>query len=92
MNEAFHWRYATESDAEILSKLGRQAFLEAFETDNTPENMALYLDGAFSEAKQRKELLIQDSVFLIAELDGVPAGYARLLAQKSRPVLQVYSQ
>ena len=73
-------RIATQADPALLTDLGRQAFYEAFGADNTPEDMAAYLAGAFSPEKQAAELADPATRFLIAETGGQPAGYARLRA------------
>lgn len=78
-------RKADERDAALLAELGRQAFTDAFESANTPENFAAYIANAFSEQKQAAELAHPGSTFLIAEMENPqtsetePVGYARLL-------------
>jgi GNAT superfamily N-acetyltransferase len=73
-------RHATTDDAGLLAELGARTFFEAFAADNTPEDMAAYLAAAFGRDQQAAELTDSDSVFLIAEVDGVAAGYAKLHA------------
>ena len=72
-------RRAVQADYVILAEFGRRAFLETFGPDNRPEDMEAYLAGAFSPELQAAEIAEMGSVFLIAEIDGVLAGYARLL-------------
>jgi len=71
-------RHATPEDAALLAGIGRTMFHETFAAGNSPEDMAAYLDASFSPAKQAAELAEPGSLFLIAELDGEVAGYARL--------------
>jgi ribosomal protein S18 acetylase RimI-like enzyme len=71
-------RRATLDDANLLSQLGAQTFQETFAADNTPEDMAAYLASNFSIAQQTAELNDPASSFLIAEVDGIAAGYAKL--------------
>jgi ribosomal protein S18 acetylase RimI-like enzyme len=71
-------RRATPADNILLAKIGAETFSDSFATDNTPENMAAYLNASFSPEKQSRELADPDTHFLIAECDGQPAGYARL--------------
>jgi GNAT superfamily N-acetyltransferase len=71
-------RLATPADAALLASLGATAFSDTFAADNTPENMALYLAGAFSEAIQRAELANARNVVIFAEQDGDVVGYAML--------------
>jgi ribosomal protein S18 acetylase RimI-like enzyme len=71
-------RRGTLEDAELLSELGARTFSETFAGDNTPEDLAAYLATSFNVAQQTAELEDPDSAFLIAEVDGHAAGYAKL--------------
>lgn len=71
-------RRAGEADAALLAEFGARTFRETFAADNTPEDMAAYLAGAFGEELQRAELLSPVVAAFIAELDGATAGYAVL--------------
>lgn len=73
-------RPALASDNLLLCELGRQTFFDTFANDNTPEDMRSYLADSFSPEKQATELSDPDSLFLIAEIEGQPAGYTRLRA------------
>ena len=73
-------RTATFEDTALLAKIGAEMFAETFAGENTPENMAAYLADSFSLEKQTAELAEPGSVFLIAEMGGKAAGYARLIA------------
>lgn len=73
-------RLAGPGDARLLAEIGRVSFEAAFGADNTPENMASYLQSAFSEEIQARELAQPGSTFLIAESEDGAAGYARLQA------------
>ena len=72
---------ANLSDAERLAELARKTFWDAFHEHpaNSPEDMAAYMDSAFSLDQIAGELSQPDNVYLIAETDGEPAGYARLI-------------
>lgn len=72
-------RYATLEDAEMLSELGARTFYDTFAKDNTPENIETHLKKSFSSEIQAAELSEPDNIFLIAELDDVPAGYVQLM-------------
>jgi len=65
-------------DAKLLARLGAQTFSETFASDNTEEDMAAYLAANFNVEQQTAELMDHGATFLIAEIDGVPAGYAKL--------------
>jgi GNAT superfamily N-acetyltransferase len=73
-------RPATPADNLLLAEFGAQTFAAAFAADNTPEDMAAYLAASFSPEKQAAELAEPGALFIIAEDDGAPAGYARLRA------------
>lgn len=82
--DLFTIRAAIPSDNILLAEMGRQTFFDSFAADNTPENMAAYLDGSFSPQKQAAELADPNTTFLIIEAEGEPVGYARL--QLGRPL------
>ena len=71
-------RRATPDDAVLLAELGRRTFQDTFAASNTPEDMAAYLAASFGPEKQRAELLRPDTTFLIAEIEGQPAGYSQM--------------
>jgi len=71
-------RYGTTDDAKMLSELGAKTFYDAFAKDNTPENISLYIKNSFSTEIQLNELSRPDIIFLIAELEDEPVGYAKL--------------
>ena len=71
-------RPGTLEDAALLSELGARTFSETFASDNTPEDLAAYMAASFTVAQQTAELKDPASIFLIAEVDGRAAGYARL--------------
>lgn len=71
-------RLATINDAALLSNLAARTFTETFESDNTPENMAVYLANSFSQTKQAAELADPNGWVKIAEIDGEPVGYAMM--------------
>lgn len=85
--ETVHIRLGTLDDNVLLAALGARTFYDAFAADNKPENIAAYIQEAFHPEKQAEELRDPLSVFLIAEIDETPAGYARLLASDPPPGL-----
>jgi GNAT superfamily N-acetyltransferase len=66
-------------DNHLLFEIGRETFSEACGADNTAHDMQLYLEGSFGPEIQAAELASPSSLFLIAEIDDQPVGYARLL-------------
>jgi diamine N-acetyltransferase len=71
-------RRGTLADAALLSVLGARTFSETFAADNTPEDLAAYVATSFNLAQQTSELEDPGSSFLIAEVNGQAAGYAKL--------------
>ena len=66
--------HASDSDAETLSSLGRKTFLETFEKDNTPEDMASYLAETFSPDLQLVEIRDPARTIEIARIHGFRLG------------------
>jgi len=81
-------RRATLDDANLLSQLGARTFEETFAADNTPGDMAAYLASNFSLVQVTQELSDAGSIFLIAEVDGAAAGYAKLYASEPAESIQ----
>jgi diamine N-acetyltransferase len=73
-------RRATLDDASLLAELGARTFYDTFVNDTTPQDMAAYLAATFDPQIQAAELADPQSVFFIAETDGVASGYAQLRA------------
>ena len=71
-------RRASPGDATALASLAARTFREAFESHNTPENMALYLASNYGPARQAAELQDGRIVTLVAEASDELAGYAQL--------------
>ena len=71
----------------VVSPMGAHTFSETFARDNTPQDLAEYLRNNFSPEIQSAELALPGSLFLILEIDGTPAGYARLQDQAFDPCL-----
>lgn len=71
-------RFATPADAALLAELGARTFRDAFAADNRPEDLAAHLASHYSPALQERELRDPQCSFLLAEADGVPAGFALL--------------
>jgi GNAT superfamily N-acetyltransferase len=82
-------RFASQEDAEMLAKLGRETFYDAFV--NHPlmpkADLELYLKEALSVSQIIGELDEPRSAFLLAEIDGQAVGYAKLVADERKPEL-----
>jgi GNAT superfamily N-acetyltransferase len=73
------------ADAGLIADLGARTFRDTFGPDNTEADMNAYLASAFSPEIQATELADATSAFLVAEVDGSAAGYARLRLGSSPP-------
>lgn len=73
-------RQAIIEDAEMLAELSYKTFWDAFHEhpENTPEDMADYMEKAFSVEQTRRELSEENSIFLVAEIEDETAGYAKI--------------
>jgi ribosomal protein S18 acetylase RimI-like enzyme len=76
--KAMNIRYANENDSLLLAELGRKTFYDTFIEYNSPDDMAKYLSEHYSIEIQMSEIKDPDTVFLIAEQNGVPVGYTKL--------------
>lgn len=83
-------RYATIDDAEMLTDLSYQTFWDAFHEHpkNAPEDMAVYMTAAFNVAAVSAELQEEKSIFLIAEIENEPVGYAKLMLDSIEPPIE----
>ena len=74
-------REATADDARLLTDLSYTTFWDAFahHPKNVPDDLAHYMRQAFSIDQITAELAESNSTFLIAEIEGKPAGYAKLI-------------
>jgi ribosomal protein S18 acetylase RimI-like enzyme len=66
------------SNIAALQQIGRQTFAETFAESNTAENMAKYLEEAYSHEKLSTELNNPKSFFYFALLDEKVIGYLKL--------------
>jgi ribosomal protein S18 acetylase RimI-like enzyme len=64
----------------MLSELGARTFAETFLEHNDPADIAMFLAATYSPAKQAVELLDAANIVLVADVDGVAAGFAMLRA------------
>ena len=74
-------RPATIDDAKALTDLAYTTFWDAFahHPKNAPEDLNHYMRQAFSLEQISAELEDDKSIFLIAEIEGEPAGYAKII-------------
>ena len=71
-------RQATALDAGLLTELGKRSFYEAFSDQTAPQDMEAHLHTAFNKNEIQTQLNDAHSLFIIAEIQSEPAGYAFL--------------
>ena len=67
-----------DSHIVALQQIGRQSFSETFAESNSAENMAKYLEEAYSYEKLSAELNDPNSIFYFAMMDQNVIGYLKL--------------
>jgi diamine N-acetyltransferase len=80
-------RAATIEDAAMVATLGRDTFWDAFKDhpQNAPQDMADYMDSAFSVERIAGELAEPKIVYFVAYIDDEPAGFAKLVRDYIEP-------
>jgi len=80
-------RRATVDDAKSLTDLSYTTFWDAFahHPKNAPDDLAHYMRQAFSVEQIADELNDPRAVFLVAEIEGELAGYAKLVCDHIEP-------
>jgi ribosomal protein S18 acetylase RimI-like enzyme len=76
------------SHIEALQQIGRQTFAETFAESNSAENMAKYLEEAYSYEKLSTEINNPNSFFYFAMLDEKVIGYLKLNMGSSQTELK----
>ena len=76
-------RRATADDAELLSRLALKIFTDTFGPQNTADDMEIHARKSYSREIQLRELEDESLTYLIAESEGVPAGFAMIGAPRS---------
>ena len=82
-------RKATISDLKILQKIGERTFIETFASENSSENMTVYLESAFTTEKLKNELTNINSEFYFAEIDGKVVGYFKVNFNEAQTELKM---
>ncbi|MGD9629174.1 MAG: N-acetyltransferase family protein [Pyrinomonadaceae bacterium] len=80
-------RQATINDAKALTDLAYTTFWDAFahHPKNAPDDLNHYMRQAFNLEQTLKELEDEKSIFLIAEIEGEAAGYAKIIIDNIEP-------
>ena len=69
---------AAIEDIDLLLELGKTTFAQTFAADNTPENMAAYMNRAFTHEKLKSELENPNSEFYLVRIDEEAIGYLKV--------------
>lgn len=80
-------RHAASDDARLLTDLSSTTFRDAFaqHPKNAPDDLARYMQQAFSLEQITAELADSKNLFLLAEIGGELAGYAKLIFDNIEP-------
>ena len=80
-------RQAIREDAKPLTDLSYITFWDAFahHPKNAPDDLAHYMRQAFTVEQITTELADTKSIFLLAEIDGELAGYAKIIIDNIEP-------
>lgn len=71
-------REVTILDLVLLQNIGIQTFTETFASENTAENMKIYLDESFSIARLTAELNDNNAAFYFVTIDENVVGYLKI--------------
>ena len=69
---------AQSTDVNTIRDLSIATFAETFASQNTEEDMEEYNERHFSTDELQREIDNPDSTFVVAKVDGVPAGYMKV--------------
>ncbi len=72
-------RRAIVKDAEVLSALSKKTFYDTFTGTCTEEDMQQFLQDYFDIDVVKSELADENDCYFFIEVDGMPAGYLRLM-------------
>jgi ribosomal protein S18 acetylase RimI-like enzyme len=78
-------RRAGNEDAPLIADMSRRTFYQTYAPYNTPENMDQFLGTQFTRELLMEEVHSPRNIFLLAFLDGAPAGYTRLFDNSEQP-------
>ncbi|MDO6434651.1 GNAT family N-acetyltransferase [Flavitalea sp. BT771] len=85
MESTIQIRQATVEDAAVIADMSRRTFYDSFAAQNTPEDIAQYMETQFTRESLMAEVGRPGNIFLLAYLGTNPVGYARLLEHEAPP-------
>ena len=80
-------RLAGAADAAMIADMSRRTFYDSFAEQNTPEDIAQYMDTQFTREQLMAEVGQPGNIFLLAYINDQPMGYARLMEHAPPPEL-----
>lgn len=80
-------RQASAADASVITDLAYTTFWDAFahHPKNAPDDLNYYMRQAFNLEQITVELEDEKNIFMIAEIEGEPAGYAKIIIDNIEP-------
>ncbi len=85
MGDTIQIAIAGPADAELIADLSRRTFCDTFAAHNTPENMEQFLLTQFNRDLLMREVGSPRNTFVLARLNDLPVGYARLFEGTELP-------
>jgi diamine N-acetyltransferase len=85
LSMSFSYYVAGEADREALRTFAERLFVETYAAQNTPDNMALYCQEAFSEENFTNDYNRSEVRYLVARTTGELAAYTKLVLGKTPP-------
>jgi len=85
MEPTIQIRQATAEDAALIADMSRRTFYDSFAAQNTPEDIAQYMETQFTRESLMAEVGSPGNIFLLAYLDTALVGYTRLLEHEPPP-------
>lgn len=71
-------RAANTKDAGVLAHIGSSSFREAYQDHSNPADLKSHIDNYFTVAAVRNEIAQNGRRYLLAHVDGEPAGMAKI--------------
>ena len=81
-------RLCTPEDGPLIAEMSRQTFYETFASQNTAENMRMFMDEQFTYEALLNEVGSPGNIFLLAFDQDEPVGYVRLRESPAPPELK----
>ena len=81
-------RRAAPSDAAMLAALAARTFHDTFADSNTAEDMEQFLGATYGEEIQRAEIEDPSMATLLAECEGILAGFAQIRMGEAPPCVK----